>query len=141
MAPHQVQSRYNFMRGSDLDEIRVYDRMLDAAGGAPRSPPCRARPGPPADPAGDALLGSTASAGTPLRRRCWRTRSPPSARSSSPMQKDPEGMDVEGRGRHRRDDHPAGVYNRPRNSPAATIDFELTLTETSMSEGGGDLRR
>ena len=32
MSPHQVQSRYNFMRGSDLDEIRVYDRMLDAAG-------------------------------------------------------------------------------------------------------------
>ncbi|UIJ46566.1 LamG domain-containing protein [Sphingomonas cannabina] len=42
IAPHQVQSRYNFMRGSDLDDIRVYDRMLPAAdiaalagGGAP----------------------------------------------------------------------------------------------------------
>ena len=32
MAPYQVQSRYNFLRGSDFDEIRVYDRMLDAAG-------------------------------------------------------------------------------------------------------------
>ncbi|NMN05293.1 hypothetical protein FHT17_002487 [Novosphingobium sp. SG916] len=32
MAPHQVQSRYNFMRGSDLDDIRVYDHMLDGAG-------------------------------------------------------------------------------------------------------------
>jgi len=31
VAPHQVQSRYNFMRGSDFDEIRVYDRMLDAS--------------------------------------------------------------------------------------------------------------
>lgn len=31
ISPHQVQSRYNFMRGSDLDEIRVYDRMLGAA--------------------------------------------------------------------------------------------------------------
>ncbi|MGR6329178.1 LamG-like jellyroll fold domain-containing protein [Sphingomonas sp. XXL09] len=30
MSPHQVQSRYNFMRGSDLDELRVYDRMLGA---------------------------------------------------------------------------------------------------------------
>ncbi|MGC8169918.1 hypothetical protein, partial [Salmonella enterica] len=30
LSPHQVQSRYNFMRGSDLDEIRVYDRMLAA---------------------------------------------------------------------------------------------------------------
>ena len=32
MSPHQVQSRYNFLRGSDFDEIRVYDRMLDANG-------------------------------------------------------------------------------------------------------------
>ena len=32
MAPYQVQSRYNFLRGSDVDEIRVYDRMLDADG-------------------------------------------------------------------------------------------------------------
>jgi len=31
MSPHQVQSRYSFMRGSDLDEIRVYDRLLPAA--------------------------------------------------------------------------------------------------------------
>jgi hypothetical protein len=30
MSPHQVQSRYNFLRGSDLDELRIYDRMLDA---------------------------------------------------------------------------------------------------------------
>lgn len=30
ISPHQVQSRYNFMRGSDLDELRVYDRMLSA---------------------------------------------------------------------------------------------------------------
>ncbi|WP_206239893.1 LamG-like jellyroll fold domain-containing protein [Novosphingobium terrae] len=29
IAPHQVQSRYNFMRGSDLDDIQVYDHMLD----------------------------------------------------------------------------------------------------------------
>lgn len=29
MAPHQVQSRYNFLRGSDFQHIRVYDRMLD----------------------------------------------------------------------------------------------------------------
>ncbi|MBU2048098.1 MAG: LamG domain-containing protein [Gammaproteobacteria bacterium] len=32
MAPYQVQSRYNFLRGSDFDEIRVYDRLLDPAG-------------------------------------------------------------------------------------------------------------
>ncbi|MEP7004385.1 MAG: LamG-like jellyroll fold domain-containing protein [Sphingomonas bacterium] len=29
ISPHQVQSRYNFMRGSDVDEIRVYDQMLE----------------------------------------------------------------------------------------------------------------
>lgn len=32
LSPHQVQSRYNFLRGSDIAEIRIYDRMLDAAG-------------------------------------------------------------------------------------------------------------
>ena len=31
LSPHQVQSRYQFMRGSDVDEIRVYDHMLDAS--------------------------------------------------------------------------------------------------------------
>lgn len=31
MAPYQVQSRYNFLRGSDVDEIRVHDRLLDQA--------------------------------------------------------------------------------------------------------------
>jgi len=30
IAPHQVQSRYNFTRGGDLDELRVYDRPLTA---------------------------------------------------------------------------------------------------------------
>ena len=28
VSPHQVQSRYSFMRGSDVDDIRIYDRML-----------------------------------------------------------------------------------------------------------------
>ncbi|WP_321164329.1 LamG-like jellyroll fold domain-containing protein [Sphingomonas sp. Root241] len=30
LSPHQVQSRYNFTRGSDFDEVRVYDQLLDA---------------------------------------------------------------------------------------------------------------
>jgi hypothetical protein len=34
VSPHQVQSRYSFMRGSDVDEIRVYDRMLAPEAGA-----------------------------------------------------------------------------------------------------------
>ncbi|MDR6627044.1 hypothetical protein J2728_003371 [Caulobacter segnis] len=31
IAPHQVQSRYNFTRGGDLDELRVYDRALEGS--------------------------------------------------------------------------------------------------------------
>jgi hypothetical protein len=31
VSPHQVQSRYNFMRGSDYDELRIYDHALDGA--------------------------------------------------------------------------------------------------------------
>ncbi len=30
VSPHQVQSRYNFMRGGDFDELRIYDHALDA---------------------------------------------------------------------------------------------------------------
>lgn len=32
LSPHQVQSRYNFLRGSDIAELKIYDRMLDAQG-------------------------------------------------------------------------------------------------------------
>jgi len=31
VSPYNVQSDYNFVRGGDIDEIRVYDRMLDDA--------------------------------------------------------------------------------------------------------------
>lgn len=31
ISPFQVQSAYNFIRGGDIDEIRIYDRMLAAA--------------------------------------------------------------------------------------------------------------
>lgn len=34
LAPHQVQSRYNFLRGSHIAELRIYDAMVDAAGAA-----------------------------------------------------------------------------------------------------------
>ncbi|HYE53062.1 MAG TPA: LamG-like jellyroll fold domain-containing protein [Azospirillaceae bacterium] len=29
ISPYQVQSRYSFMRGGDIDEIRIYDHMLE----------------------------------------------------------------------------------------------------------------
>ena len=31
ISPYNVQSDYNFTRGGDLDEVRIYDRMLDDA--------------------------------------------------------------------------------------------------------------
>src|SRR6478736_8774266 len=31
IAPHQVQSRYSFMRGSDVDDLRIYDHLLTRA--------------------------------------------------------------------------------------------------------------
>src|SRR5260221_2923042 len=51
ISPHNVQSDYNFVRGGDIDEIRIYDRMLDyesvatlAKGNAPTTlPPLPAR--------------------------------------------------------------------------------------------------
>src|SRR5918999_928231 len=50
ISPYQVQSDYNFVRGGDLDELRVYDRMLSdenvaalAKGEAPRQIPPLAR--------------------------------------------------------------------------------------------------
>jgi len=52
LSPHQVQSRYNFTRGSDLDEIRVYDRMLDAPAMAALA--AGREPAPAPTPAGDA---------------------------------------------------------------------------------------
>src|SRR6267142_2192165 len=50
IGPMQVQSDYNFIRGADIDEIRIYDRMLDdenvaslAKGVAPRLVPALRR--------------------------------------------------------------------------------------------------
>ena len=50
ISPMQVQSDYNFVRGGDLDELRIYDRMLSdenvaalAKGEAPRQVPPVAR--------------------------------------------------------------------------------------------------
>lgn len=69
MAPHQVQSRYSFMRGSDVDEIRVYDRMLSANNIA--SLAAKAEPGPL--PAPDSAAERLAW----LHRYGWDKRLPP----------------------------------------------------------------
>lgn len=52
MSPHQVQSRYNFMRGSDLDEIRVYDHALAAGDVAKLAAKQEPGPAPAPDTAG-----------------------------------------------------------------------------------------
>ncbi|WP_448663052.1 LamG-like jellyroll fold domain-containing protein [Sphingomonas sp. CJ20] len=69
LSPHQVQSRYNFMRGSDLDEIRVYDRMLDA--------PAIAALADKREPAPSPLGPDAARRAAWLHRYGWDTGAPP----------------------------------------------------------------
>ncbi|RXD06790.1 LamG domain-containing protein [Sphingomonas sp. UV9] len=71
MSPHQVQSRYNFMRGSDLDEIRVYDRMLPTSDVAALA--AKREPAPAPAPALDAAARRTAW----LHRYGWDKAAPP----------------------------------------------------------------
>ena len=69
ISPYQVQSAYNFVRGGDIDEIRIYDRMLAdgdvaslaRADGPPAHAGARARRWP--SPSG-ATSGGSATAGT-----------------------------------------------------------------------------
>jgi hypothetical protein len=69
LSPHQVHSRYNFTRGSDVDELRVYDRLLGASDVAALS-----RNGPP-----PAVVAQDPSIDRPgwLHRYGWEGRSPP----------------------------------------------------------------
>ncbi|WP_084578871.1 LamG-like jellyroll fold domain-containing protein [Sphingomonas azotifigens] len=69
ISPHQVQSRYNFMRGSDLDEIRIYDRMLGTADVAALA----AHSLPGASPSRDTVAERTAW----LHRYGWDKGAPP----------------------------------------------------------------
>ncbi|MBB3357959.1 LamG-like jellyroll fold domain-containing protein [Novosphingobium sp. BK486] len=70
IAPHQVQSRYNFMRGSDLDDIRVYDHMLGGPGVAALAAHGDA---PPSAPSPAASAPRTAW----LHRFGWDSQTPP----------------------------------------------------------------
>ena len=69
LSPHQVQSRYHFMRGSDLDEIRVYDHALGAEDVACLA--AKREPGPARAP--DAPARWTAW----LHRHGWDSATPP----------------------------------------------------------------
>ena len=77
ISPHQVQSRYSFMRGSDVDELRIYDHLLGAAevatvaaaAGAPR--------------ANDAGAAPTVDRQAWLHRFGWDRASPPALADAS----------------------------------------------------------
>jgi hypothetical protein len=69
VSPHQVQSRYHFMRGSDVDEIRIYDAML-----APQDVAALAAKQEPAPTAGP-VAGAKRAAW--LHRFGWDRGSPP----------------------------------------------------------------
>ncbi|WP_380787852.1 LamG-like jellyroll fold domain-containing protein [Sphingomonas sp. R86521] len=69
LSPHQVQSRYNFMRGSDFDEIRVYDHMLAATDVAALADK--------RDPAAAAPVDMAAQRKAWLHRYGWDRASPP----------------------------------------------------------------
>ena len=69
LSPHQVQSRYNFMRGSDVDEIRIYDSQLDAAAIAALAAK--------QDPAAPSPRDRRAERAAWLHRYGWDSASPP----------------------------------------------------------------
>ncbi|RVT95053.1 LamG domain-containing protein [Sphingomonas crocodyli] len=69
LSPHQVQSRYNFMRGSDFDEIRVYASALDTDAVAALA----AKGEPTLKPATDSAARRTAW----LHRYGWDRTTPP----------------------------------------------------------------
>ncbi|WP_052208280.1 LamG-like jellyroll fold domain-containing protein [Croceibacterium mercuriale] len=68
VSPYQVHSMYNFRRSGDLDELRIYDRMLDDAGIA-----ALARNETPALPP----LDDPAIRADWLRRHGWQDAAPP----------------------------------------------------------------
>ncbi|MEG3122433.1 LamG-like jellyroll fold domain-containing protein [Sphingomonas sp. GB1N7] len=69
LSPHQVQSRYNFMRGSDVDELRIYGSLLPAADIAALAAKREPAGAPPADKPAERLAW--------LHRFGWDRVSPP----------------------------------------------------------------
>ncbi|MBW3618545.1 MAG: LamG domain-containing protein, partial [Proteobacteria bacterium] len=70
ISPYQVQSRYSFMRGGDVDEIRIYDRMLTPEAVAALARNAGAAP-PATEPVRSELLAAF------QRREGWAAGSPP----------------------------------------------------------------
>ncbi len=106
ISPYQVQSAYNFVRGGDIDEIRVYDRMLPdesvAALARGEAPPATAPAGPAARRIAVARRVVVPERLEPRRRGAAR---PGRARRQDPQGGDPrrvgrEALVVEGNRRH-----------------------------------------
>ncbi len=133
MSPHQVQSRYNFMRGSDLDEIRVYDHALDGMDVSRLSAKQEPSPAPAPD--------TTARWQAWLHRHGWDHASPPVLDAPTTMIRKVEFADArdlkqwmwKGVDGIAETTWP-GVYNRSR-LPGRTDYFELPDWNTYV-EGG-----
>nr|WP_211260719.1 LamG-like jellyroll fold domain-containing protein [Pseudoxanthomonas dokdonensis] len=123
VSPHQVQSRYNFLRGSDFDEIQIYDRMLDDAGVRALA---RQQPPPAVMPASDSQRRQAW-----LHRYGWDNGAPPPLQAGTTRIRKVEFSDVrdlkewmwKGTDGIAETTWP-GVYNRSR-LPGRTDYFEL----------------
>lgn len=78
ISPMQVQSRYNFMRGGDIDEIEIFDRALDDAGIAALARHAEPAAGPLARSLADKALRNAW-----WLRRGWTKGAPPYLKSAS----------------------------------------------------------
>ena len=137
-APTQVQSAYNFVRGGDIDEMRIYDRMLSddnsRRAGARGAAPARSGPTPsPLDvePRG-ATSGGPATAGTvrTIRRRPSRAGDVRIRKVEISRRLRRETLVVEGHRRHPRNDmarrvQPIAPAGTQRLLPAARLGLLL----------------
>ena len=140
ISPWQVVSEYNFVRGGDIDEIRIYDRMLPTTP-SPRWPRAIAPPDfrrcQPAMLADAPLAGSNggcATAGTaPMIRRRTSRHADGRAQGRDPRRLRPETLVVEGHDGIRETTWP-GVYNRSR-LPGRNDYFQLPDWDCYVESG------
>jgi hypothetical protein len=84
ISPHQVQSAYQFIRGGDVDDIRVYDHALDDAAVAGLAAGKAPAPAVATTDAKTWLYRYGWDRPRPTLRPIWPTPGPRSARSNSP---------------------------------------------------------
>ena len=110
ISPHNVQSDYNFVRGGDIDEIRIYDRMLAddnvatlANGDAPTGSAAAARPRPRRRPLARRMVAALRLEPPGRSSALLRRRRAHRAQGRDPRRLRPETLVVEGVRRHPRD--------------------------------------